>query len=155
MAVLDILVGLSPWWWVAAAFVIGALEMLTGTAVLIWIALAALVMAVLHALVPNMSGEMQLTLFAVLSVGLTFAGRWTVQRFGDGAKAHDTLNQRSNHLIGRTAKVLDFDAPSASGAVEIEGMRWRAKWPAGAATKLGDTVRIRSADGMTLNVEPS
>ncbi|WGI22551.1 NfeD family protein [Amylibacter sp. IMCC11727] len=153
MPFLDILEGLSPWWWVAAAFALGALEMLTGTAVLIWVALATLVMAALTALFPAMSGELQITLFAVLSIGLTFAGRWALGRFGDGGETHATLNQRSNHLIGRTAKVLDYDAGSNSGAVEIEGMRWRATWAAGQSSATGETVRIRAAKGMNLTVE--
>lgn len=155
MPFLDILEGLSPWWWVAAAFALGALEMLTGTAVLIWVALATLVMAVLNALVPTLSGELQIALFATLSIAITFAGRWGMQRFGDGGETHATLNQRSNHLIGRTAKVLDFDAGSNSGAVEIEGMRWRASWAAGQTSAMGETVRVRSADGMNLTVEPT
>ena len=154
MPFLDILEGLSPWWWVAAAFAIGALEMLTGTAVLIWVALASLVMAGVLALFPGMSGELQTALFAVLSIGLTFAGRWAVNTYGDGGEAHDTLNQRSKHLIGRTAKVLDFDAGSNSGAVEIEGMRWRAKWASGTSVT-GETVRINAAEGMTLTVAPA
>ncbi len=155
MPFLDVLEGLSPWWWVAAAFALGALEMLTGTAVLIWVALSALVMAGVVALMPNLSGEFQITLFAVLSIGSTFAGRWAVNRFGDGGETHATLNQRSNHLIGRTATVLDFDAGTNNGAVEVEGMRWRATWATGQSSALGETVRIREANGMNLTVEPT
>ncbi|MEJ6708984.1 MAG: NfeD family protein [Amylibacter sp.] len=155
MPFLDILEGLSPWWWVAAAFALGALEMLTGTAVLIWVALSALVMAGVVALMPNLSGEFQITLFAVLSIGSTFAGRWAVNRFGDGGETYATLNQRSNHLIGRMAKVLDFDASTNNGAVEIEGMRWRATWTTGQTSTLGETVRIVQANGMVLTVEPT
>lgn len=153
MPFLDILEGLSPWWWVAAAFAIGALEMLTGTAVLIWVGLAALLMAVLAAFAPGLSGEAQITVFAALSVGLTFSGRWCIGRFGDGGETHKTLNRRSKHLIGRTAKVLDFDAGTQTGAVEVEGMRWRSNWEGG-PSKVGETVRIRTAKGMTLTVEP-
>jgi membrane protein implicated in regulation of membrane protease activity len=153
MPFLDILEGLSPWWWVAAAFALGALEMMTGTAVLIWVALATLVMAGLTALMPGLSGELQITIFAVLSIAFTFAGRWAVHKFGDGGETHATLNQRSNHLIGRTAKVLDFDAGTNSGAVEVEGMRWRATWADGHTSASGETVRVRAADGMNLTVE--
>lgn len=154
MPFLDVLEGLSPWWWVAAAFAVGALEMLTGTAVLIWVALASLLMAIILAVKPDLSGEVQITLFAVLSILFTFAGRWILNRFGDGAETHATLNQRSNHLVGRTAKVLDFDAGTQSGAIEVEGMRWRAEWATAPADASGETVRIKAANGMTLVVEP-
>jgi membrane protein implicated in regulation of membrane protease activity len=153
MPFLDILEGLSPWWWVAAAFLIGALEMLTGTAVLIWVALAALVMAAVLATVPGLSGELQITLFAALSVALTFAGRWALIRFGDGFAHNSTLNQRSNRLIGRSAKVLEVEVGSNSGVVEIDGMRWRATWSDGQNLTMGDPVRIKTAEGMTLGVE--
>ena len=74
-------------------------------------------------------------------------------QFGDGGAVHNTLNQRSNHLVGRTAKVLDYDAGSNSGTVEIEGMRWRATWATGQSSTAGDTVRVNAADGMNLSVE--
>lgn len=149
----DILENISPWWWVALAFAIGALEMLTGTAVLIWISLSALIMAGMLALVQGVSGEAQITAFAVLSIVLTFLGRWAVARFGDGGAENATLNQRSNHLIGRAAKVIEFDADTLTGAVEIEGMRWRANWISGTTSKAGDSVHISDANGMILSVE--
>ena len=153
MPFLDILEGLSSWWWVAGAFALGALEMVTGTAVLIWVALATLIMAIINAVFPTLSGELQIVLFAALSIAITLAGRWGMQQFGDGGAVHNTLNQRSNHLVGRTAKVLDYDAGSNSGTVEIEGMRWRATWATGQSSTAGDTVRVNAADGMNLSVE--
>ncbi|MCP5086665.1 MAG: NfeD family protein [Rhodobacteraceae bacterium] len=151
MLFFETLESLSPWWWVAAAFAIGAVEMATGTAVLIWVALASLVMAVFLALAPGLSGEWQITLFAALSVALTFLGRWLVYRYGDGAKLNKTLNQRTQHFVGRSAKVLEFEG--GNGAVEVEGMRWRARWAAGQASDIGTSVRITGADGMVLEVE--
>ena len=152
MEFLNFLEGLSPWWWVAFAFALGALEMATGTFVLIWVALSALVMAGLLSLVPSMSAELQVTVFATLSVILTFAGRYVLHKFGDGGgKEHKTLNQRTNHFIGRTAKVLEY--ANGEGSIEVEGMRWRARWPAGQSVEIGGTVRITGADGMVLEVE--
>lgn len=151
MPFLDILEGLSPWWWVAFAFVLGALEMATGTYVLIWICLAAFQMAFLVWLVPGMSGEMQVTIFAGVAVALTFIGRALMQRYGDGGEEHSTLNTRSGHLVGRTGKVLNFD--TGSGAVEVDGTRWRASWPTGEQAEPGAKVRVTSADGMTLQVQ--
>ena len=40
-----------------------------------------------------------------------------------------------------------------NGAVEVEGMRWRAKWATDHTSKPGQRVRITQADAMVLHVE--
>jgi len=151
MEFLSFLEGLSPWWWVALAFALGALEMATATFVLIWLALAALVMAGILAAGAVLSGAAQVAIFATLSVLLTFVGRYLLNRFGDGGGAeHASLNQRGQHLVGRSANVLE--CANSEGAVEIEGMRWRARWVSGSNSDVGATVKITKADGMLLEV---
>lgn len=153
MEFLSFLEGISPLWWVALAFVLGALEMLTGTFVLIWLALTALVMAGILAYGAPLSGAAQVSLFASLSIVLTFAGRYLLNRFGDGGGSdHDNLNQRGQHFVGRNAKVLE--CANSEGSVQVEGMRWRARWPAGSNSDVGTTVQITKADGMVLEVQP-
>lgn len=151
MNIFDFLTEISPWWWVAAALVLGALEMLTGTFVLIGPAVAAIFVAIALAVQPDMASIWQLLIFAVMSVVVTYVGRGVLQKYGDGGEGRASLNNRTKHLIGRTATVIE-EGPS-SGAVEIEGMRWRAAWPDGSALKAGDTVRVSGGDGMTLEVE--
>ena len=150
MEFLSFLENISPWWWIAFAFVIGAIEMLTGTFVLIWLGLAAFSMAIILVISPGLSGELQIAIFAGLCVVLTFIGRGLLSRFGDGGKVHETLNQRSNLVVGRTAKVLEID--NGEGIVEIEGMRWRARLDGTGNFSIGDKVRVVDADGMTLDV---
>ena len=150
MPFLDILEGLSPWWWVALAFALGAVEMATGTYLLLWVSLAAFQMAALMWLAPGLSGEVQVVTFAALAVATTFIGRWALLRFGDGGQEHATLNQRSNHLVGRTATVLE--AEPGRGSVEVDGMRWRASWPEGETGVPGTRVQVTAAAGMELRV---
>ncbi|MBC6441571.1 MAG: NfeD family protein [Rhodobacteraceae bacterium] len=150
MPILDLLEGLSPWWWVALAFALGALEIVTGTYVLIWVCLAAFQMAFLLWIMPGLSGDVQITLFAVVAVVLTFAGRWLMQHYGDGGQEHATLNSRPDHLVGRIGKVLNFD--TGTGAVEVDGTRWRANWPDGELAEPGAKVKVTSANRMTLEV---
>lgn len=151
MPFLDILEGISPWWWVAAAFVLGAVEIATGTYVLIWICLAALQMAVLVWIAPGLSGELQLTVFAALAVAITFAGRWIIRVYGDGGQEHATLNNRGSHLVGRTGRVLSGDGDT--GAVEVDGTRWRARWIAPQEASPGTRIRVTAVQGMELLVE--
>lgn len=138
---------ISPWWWVAFALGLGALEMATMSFFLIWPALAALIMAGLVALVPGLSGEVIVSIFAILAIALTFAGRSLLHRFGDG-QPQSNLNSRSAQLVGRHAKVLDWG--ETRGSVEVDGIRWAATCDAPLAE--GASVRITEANGMTLTV---
>ena len=54
-------------------------------------------------------------------------------------------------LIGASAEVVTALAPT--GQVRFDGEIWRAHAEAG--VKVGDTVRIRSVEGLTLEVEPT
>jgi inner membrane protein len=139
---------ISPWWWIAFAVALGAIEMATMSFFLIWPGLAALLIAVLLWIAPGLSGTVQVMVFAILSIALTFAGRSLLHRYGDGGEANDTLNSRANLMIGRHAKVLDFHGPE--GNVTIDGIRWRARWNLNATAEEGATVEVTGADGMTL-----
>ncbi len=141
---------MTPWWWVALAFLLGALEMVSGTFVLIWLALAALCMAGLQAIGVELSFAMQTAIFAFLSIILTFGGRFLLHRFGDGAPESEQLNQRSQRFVGRNGKVLEFN--NGEGAIEIDGIRWRAQWEDGTSSDIGTSVRVTRAEGMTLYV---
>ncbi len=151
IGVFDFVAGISPWWWVAFALALGAIEMATMSFFLIWPALAALVMAVIVAMVPDMSGEAILALFAAVAIALTFAGRALVLRFGDGGGPETNLNNRSSALVGRRATVLEWDG--GRGNVEIDGMRWAAVWDDTAPAETDGRVKVTAADGMTLHVQ--
>ncbi|NOX73459.1 MAG: NfeD family protein [Alphaproteobacteria bacterium] len=148
MDIFPFLENISPWWWVAFGIGLGALEMATMSFFLIWPGLAALGVALLLGMAPALSGNAQITVFAIGSIALTFAGRSLLHRYGDGDGADGKLNSRANLMIGRHAKVLDFAGPE--GNVTIDGIRWRARWPAGVTTKSGETVKVTGAEGMTL-----
>ncbi len=152
MEIIQFLEGISPWWWVILAFVLGSIEMATMSFFLIWPCLAALAMVVLLILSPDMSGPAQIAIYAILSIAFTFVGRFLFAKYGDGGGAADeTLNNRSSLLIGRSAKVLGFNA--GNGAVEIEGTRWQARWADGQTAKVGASVRVTKADPMLVYVE--
>ncbi|MXU64257.1 NfeD family protein [Oceanomicrobium pacificus] len=144
------LASISPWWWVAFAIALGAVEMLTMSFFLIWPALAALLTALVVALVPDLSGEMVLTIFALSALALTFVGRALVARFGTGRSESPALNERSGQMVGRRARVIACDG--AEGHVEIDGIRWRAVWDDAGGSQPGETVQVTAASGMTLTV---
>jgi inner membrane protein len=141
----------SPWWWVALAILLGAIEMLTPTTVLVWSAAAALVTALVLWLAP-LGLAAQVALFAVLSIVFTFAGRAMLPRRlqpEDGS----TLNRRADQVLGREAVVVGFD--HGDGQVTVDGVPWPARLePGSAVPQAGDRVLVTGADGIVVRVRP-
>ncbi len=145
----NFLEGMSPWWWVSFGVALAALEMIVASFFLIWPGLAAVIMAVLVWLMPSMLGEVQVVVFALLSILLFFLGR---RIFQPNDEPETGLNDRTKQLIGKHAKVVLFD--HGEGRVEINGLQWVAKWDGDGTSTPGDTVIITAADGMSVRVEP-
>ena len=146
--------GISPWWWVAFAFGLGAIEVLTFSFFLIWPGLAALGVGILMWVFPGMSGNAQMLWFAIMAVAFTIAGRQVVfMRRPTSDKPN--LNQRSAALIGRKAVVIDGFAAGGIGNVQVDGMPWRARMVEGSdRPQEGDVLDIVGADGMVLTLQP-
>jgi membrane protein implicated in regulation of membrane protease activity len=141
---------LSPWWWVALGVGLGALEMVVVSFVLIWPGMAAIIMALILWVAPPIQGELQVAIFAVLSIALMFIGRGYLKRFGDG-EPETNLNSRTQQMVGKKAKVVDFNL--GDGHVEVNGLRWPAEWPKGESAEINQVVRIIAANGMSVQVE--
>lgn len=141
---------LSPWWWVALGVGLGAIEMLLASFVLIWPGIAAILMAIILWIAPNMQGELQITLYAVLSIIAMFVGRSYLRKFGDG-EPETNLNSRTAQMVGHNAKVVDFTL--GTGHIELNGLRWAANWPEDQSAEVGQIVKIIAADGMSVQVE--
>jgi membrane protein implicated in regulation of membrane protease activity len=145
--------GISPWWWVAAAILLAALEMVTLPTVLIWSAGAAMLTAIALWIWPALPGTGQLAIFGVLSIAFTFAGRSWVARYGYRADGAKRLNRRAQQLIGREADVVSF--AHGEGLVKVDGVPWPARLDGpGHALAAGDRVRVVAADGIVVWVRP-
>lgn len=144
--------GISPWWWVALAILLAAVEMVTVTTVVVWAALAALVTALALWAVPAMTGAGQVALFASGAIAFTLAGRALVGRWGRQEEVGH-LNRRAAQIVGRDGIVDRFD--HGEGQVTVDGVPWPARLEDGATTpRVGDRVRIVSADGIVVRVRP-
>lgn len=152
MAVFELLQGISPWWWVALAILLAAVEMVTVTTVVVWSALAALVTALALWALPGLGGAEQIALFAAGSIAFTFAGRAVVGRFGQREETGN-LNRRAAQVVGREAVVDRFDRDE--GQVTVDGVPWPARLEEGAATPaVGARVRIVATEGIVVRVRP-
>ncbi len=148
---METLGAVSPWWWIAAAIALAAIDMVIAPTVLIWSALAAFVVALVLWIAPGMSLVAQLGLFALLSIAFIFAGRAAVGRFPRDGDASDKLNRRAEGLVGREAVVLSFDFHE--GRVEIDGIPWNARLEGEKTPEIGSRVRVIAADGTVVWVK--
>ena len=143
---------MSPWWWVAVAIALGAGEMLTTTTLLLWSALGALGTALVFWLAGPADWPLQLGVFAVLSILITFAGRLFVSR-RPRSDAATSLNRRTEQLVGRDGEVLAFNHDE--GRVLVDGIPWQARLEGALPIPApGDRVRIVAADGTVIVVRP-
>lgn len=136
----------SPWLWLALGILLIAVEILAPSFVVIWPGLAALCMALLTWLIPSLSGQSLIAIFAGLSIVLLFGGRAIMARF-EQEEPQTMLNARGKNLIGREAKVLSVDG--TQGKVEIDGVQWPATWE-GVAPEVDQWVQISEANGVNL-----
>lgn len=141
---------LSGWYWLALGILFIALEMLIPSFVVIWPGLAAIVVAAVVAILPDISGEWLVVIFAVLSIASIFAGRGLAIRLRNAEPAV-TLNSRAESLVGRHAKVVSFE--NGEGKVVVSGVHWPAVWPEGEISTEGQQVVISEAQGVSLNVK--
>ena len=149
---MGVLQGISPWWWVALAILLAAVEMVTVTTVVVWAALAAFVTALALWVVPGMGGAVQVALFAGCSIAFTFAGRALVGRYGRQEEVGN-LNRRAAQIVGRVAVVDRFE--HGEGQVTVDGVPWPARLEEGAAAPAaGERVRIVSVEGIVVRVRP-
>jgi len=141
----------SPWLWLALGIALMALEILAPSFVLVWPGLAAAAMALIVWLLPGLSGQALIALFAGLSILFLFGGRALMARV-EQDEPQATLNARGKSMVGRQAKVLAVNGPL--GKVEIDGVQWPAQWDSAEnLPEVGQWVSVSSANGMNLRVK--
>ncbi len=139
----------SPWLWLALGILLVALEILAPNFVVIWPGLAAVLMAALVWLMPGLSGQALVAIFAGLSIVLLFGGRALMAK-AEKNEPQSKLNARGKNLIGREAKVIHV--AGTQGKVEIDGVQWPATWET-TAPETGQWVTITNAVGVNLRAK--
>jgi len=136
-------------WWILALALIIAETFLPGTFFL-WMGVSALVLGVLSWLIPAMGWEMQLMLFAVLSLASIVGWRMWQRKHPDETD-QPMLNRRGEQYIDRVF-VLETAIENGFGKVRVGDSLWRVKGEDAAA---GLKVRVTAADGIVLVVKPA
>lgn len=137
------------WWAVAAGLLV--LEMLLPGVVFLFVAIGAVAAGFVLMVIPALSLELQLVIFAVVSVGSAIVLRPTLRRLQRPRAADASLNARGDSLVGRVI-VLDGPILRGQGRVRLGDGSWSVTGPDMAA---GTKVRITAVRGTELKVEPA
>jgi membrane protein implicated in regulation of membrane protease activity len=139
------------WYWWAFAAVLLVFEMLLPGVVFLFLAVGALASGAVMLAAPALSLELQLVIFAIVSVAAAFALRPTLRRLQQTRVGEPAMNARGDSLVG---KVMVLDAPilNGRGRIKLGDGSWSVTGPDMVA---GARVRVSGVDGNELRVEPA
>jgi hypothetical protein len=138
------------WYWWALAAVLLVFEMLMPGVVFLFIAIGAAVTGLLLLIASGSSLELQLAVFAIVSVVSMVGLRPYLKRL-QSKTADPTLNARSEALVGQVF-VLDQPILAGRGRVKLGDGSWIVTGPDMVA---GAKVRVAAVRGTELRVEPA
>jgi len=139
---------LTYWHWLIFGVLLGALEIFAPTSFLLWPAIAAIITAAITWLLPAMGWQVQLVLFALLSVLVTLTGRYFYTFKSDSDNSHPTLNRRGESIKGRKI-TLDKPMINGVGSAIIDDTHWRL---VGSDFPEGTTLIVTGTEGSSLTV---
>jgi membrane protein implicated in regulation of membrane protease activity len=146
---MEMLLGLGVWNWIIAGGLLLGLEVIAPGAFMLWLGLSALLVGAISLIFP-WPWQAQLIAFAVFAVGSIPLWRYFAHR-AEPAADRPFLNRRSEGFVGRIF-ILEKPIVGGVGMVRIDDTIWRVTGP---DTPAGNRVRVTSADGANLLVEPA
>ncbi|CAN5720176.1 hypothetical protein BH11PSE3_BH11PSE3_38070 [soil metagenome] len=139
------------WYWWALAAVLLVFEMLLPGVVFLFLAVGAVVSGALLLVVSDLSLELQLFVFAIVSVASAILLRPVLKRLQHSRPTDATLNNRGDSLVGTTI-VLDQPILRGRARVTVGDGSWTVTGPDMVA---GARVRVVSVSGTELAVVPA
>lgn len=139
------------WYWWALAAVLLVLEMMLPGVVFLFLAIGAGTAGLFLLVMSDLSMELQLLTFAVVSVVAAVGLRKTLRRLQYIDSKPNSLNARGEALIGRVI-VLDGPILNGRGRVSLGDGSWSVTGP---DMVKGAKVRVKSVNGTELTVEPA
>jgi membrane protein implicated in regulation of membrane protease activity len=140
------------WYWWAVAAVLLVFEMMLPGVVFLFLAIGAGAAGLFLLVVSDLSLELQLLTFAVVSVVAAVGLRRTLRRLQHADNPPtSTLNARGDALVGRVI-VLDQPILNGRGRVILGDGSWSVTGP---DMVRGAKVRVTSVNGTELSVEPA
>ena len=139
------------WYWWALAAVLLVFEIMMPGVVFLFLAVGAAASGAFLLAVADLSLELQLFVFAVISVASAVVLRPTLKRQQQGRAQDATINARGEALVG---KLIVLDAPilNGRGRVSVGDGSWSVTGPDMVS---GARVRVTAVTGTELAVEPA
>lgn len=135
--------------WLVIGGVLLAVEVGTGSGWLLWPAASAAIVALLS-LGVHLELNMQLVVFAILTIVTTLAGR---HFFPQAVLTGGDINDTRSRMAGLDG-VASGDFHGSQGRVFVDGKEWAAEVEGGASLASGQRVIVVGVDGSRLTVKP-
>ncbi len=136
------------WHWLALGGILITIEILAPSTLLLWPGLGCIVVGLVLLGFPEIGWQIQIALFAVMSVASVLAWR-SYMRLRPVAPEPRRLNQRARQYVGRHF-TLDEPITQGVGKLRIDDTMWRVR---GNDLDAGTEVEIVDTDGVVLVVE--
>jgi membrane protein implicated in regulation of membrane protease activity len=146
----ELLPMLGGWaWWILAGVLL-ILELLAPGVFLMWLGFAAVAVGLIE-LIFDMPWQVEIAVFAVLSIVLLVTGRpWIIKRQQEETD-QPNLNRRMNEFVGQRF-VLAKAIVNGRGQVRIDDTLWEVLGP---DLGEGEWVTVTGVNGMRLTVDAS
>lgn len=136
------------WHWLVLGFILLIAEIAMPGVFLLWWGLAAIVVAGIMKLFPDLPLSSLAVIYAIIAMILSVIW-WRYQHGKDQAdQSNRALNQRNHAMIGSRGKVLEM-AENGIGRGAFGDTTWRIK---GHGLSVNDIIEVTGVDGITLNV---
>ncbi len=139
---------LEFWHWLTFALILIILEMLSPGVFLMWLGIAAGIVGLVMLAQPDLSWQIQMTLFALLSIASIIFWRWAQTRFkAEPDNLH--LNRRAEQYIGRTFNLVE-PIVNGVGKIKVDDSTWKVH---GEDAPVGTQVEVTGVEGVVFKVK--
>ena len=134
-------------WWVFALILI-IVEVLVAGTFFLWMSISAGIVGLILLLLPGISWQLQLSLFAIFSIASIISSRIWLARHAR-AEPPSTLNRRGSQYVGRQFTLAE-PIINGVGRLNVDDTIWRVSGP---DLEVGAKVVVEGLDGTILKVK--
>ncbi len=144
----EYLANIEYWHWWVLGIACLTIEVFAPGAIFLWFAVSAGILGFLLLLLPDLSWQIQITLFAVLSIASILAWHRYRQKVPE-SNPYPTLNKRGEELVGRSF-TLNEPIVNNYGKIQVDDTMWKINGP---DAEVGQQVKVTAVDGTVLKVD--